>query len=531
MASTTVAIMEAVLRADTKGFDAAMGRSETRMQKVGKAAGVAGLAIAAGLAIGAKVAVDAAVDLNETINKTEVVFGDSAAAVEAWADTTATSIGTSKQAALEGASSFGLMFTQMGFGEGNASKLSQRLVTLSADLGSFNNASQPEIQEAMSAAFRGEYDSLQKFVPTINAAAVQQQALIETGKKNVANLTAQEKAQATYTLMMEGTKKAQGDFERTSGSLANQQKILRAQLEDLAAKLGAALIPALTKVAAVTQSVIAFFSKHETMTKALIIALGALAVALLAASVAQTLLNLAFLANPIVAMVVAIGALIVAFVILYKKFDFVRKHWHLLLFAFGLLPGIIAIIVRQVINHWDQIKGAVIALKDAVVGAWNRVKEITTSVWGSVASFVKDKVADLKRIFGDLKQAATDAFNWIADKVRSILGPFQTAVSWAERLLGVLRDIGNAPTAPAGPGAFHHPQGASGGIVTRPTLAMIGEAGPEAVVPLSRTPGSRSLAGLGGPVQINLHLGGRQIASALVDLDQRQKRQGGRGFL
>lgn len=38
---------------------------------------------------------------------------------------------------------------------------------------------------------------------------------------------------------------------------------------------------------------------------------------------------------------------------------------------------------------------------------------------------------------------------------------------------------------------------AQGGIVTRPTLAMIGEAGPEAVVPLSR-------GGLGG-ITINVN--------------------------
>jgi hypothetical protein len=40
--------------------------------------------------------------------------------------------------------------------------------------------------------------------------------------------------------------------------------------------------------------------------------------------------------------------------------------------------------------------------------------------------------------------------------------------------------------------------GATGGIVTRPTVALIGEAGPEAVVPLNRTPGSSPLPGGGG---------------------------------
>ncbi len=49
---------------------------------------------------------------------------------------------------------------------------------------------------------------------------------------------------------------------------------------------------------------------------------------------------------------------------------------------------------------------------------------------------------------------------------------------------------------------------ARGGIVTRPTLAMIGEAGPEAVVPLSSAGGRRTL-------EINLHLD-RQVLSSFV---------------
>lgn len=50
-------------------------------------------------------------------------------------------------------------------------------------------------------------------------------------------------------------------------------------------------------------------------------------------------------------------------------------------------------------------------------------------------------------------------------------------------------------------GAAGFPQigfGQEGGIVTRPTLAVLGEAGAEAVVPLNRTRGNRPLGGVGG---------------------------------
>ena len=38
-------------------------------------------------------------------------------------------------------------------------------------------------------------------------------------------------------------------------------------------------------------------------------------------------------------------------------------------------------------------------------------------------------------------------------------------------------------------------RGATGGIVNRPTVALIGEAGPEAVIPLNKTPGNSPLPG------------------------------------
>ena len=47
--------------------------------------------------------------------------------------------------------------------------------------------------------------------------------------------------------------------------------------------------------------------------------------------------------------------------------------------------------------------------------------------------------------------------------------------------------------------------GASGGIVTKPTIALIGEAGPEAVVPLSQAPGASALGSGGGAPIINIY--------------------------
>lgn len=63
---------------------------------------------------------------------------------------------------------------------------------------------------------------------------------------------------------------------------------------------------------------------------------------------------------------------------------------------------------------------------------------------------------------------------------------------------------------------FPIPEGATGGIVNRPTVALIGEAGPEAVIPLSRVPGNQPLPAMGfgggGSITIPLVVDGRVLA-------------------
>jgi hypothetical protein len=74
--------------------------------------------------------------------------------------------------------------------------------------------------------------------------------------------------------------------------------------------------------------------------------------------------------------------------------------------------------------------------------------------------------------------------------------------------------------------------GQHGGIVTRPTFALIGEAGPEAVVPLDRTPGSRPLAATAGssnqPILVTLEVDGRKLAQALFNSNTDYQRHNGR---
>lgn len=190
--------------------------------------------------------IDEASAINEEVAKSQQVFGESSKEVISWSKTMATSFGVSQRAALEATGIFGNLFSVVGIGPAKAADMSRSLVELAADMASFNNASPEDVLLAIRSGLVGEAEPLRRYGVLLSEARVQQVALADTGKKNVASLTNQEKAQARYEIILRDTVKAQGDVERTSGSLANQQRELAAQIANLEAQLGQALIPTLT---------------------------------------------------------------------------------------------------------------------------------------------------------------------------------------------------------------------------------------------------------------------------------------------
>jgi len=211
----------------------------------------------AGVSIGAVVSginqvADAASNMQETVSKINTLFGGAQGAVlEEWASGAAKSMGLAKQEALDAVGTMGNMFLQLGANTQKASDLSTGMVDLSADIASFHNVAggANEVLGAMQAAFRGEYDALQRYIPTINAAAVEQAALAETGKKSAKELTNLEKAMAAYTIITRDAGAATGDFERTSEGLANQQRTLESHLANITARIGTGVVPGYTSAA------------------------------------------------------------------------------------------------------------------------------------------------------------------------------------------------------------------------------------------------------------------------------------------
>jgi hypothetical protein len=260
---------------------------------------------------------------------------------------------------------------------------------------------------------------------------------------------------------------AEGRFKRLSIGLAETKE-----------SIGAALLPAI-------QAVLPFIERlgtwaQENTTTFLIVggAIAGIATAIIAINLAmkiwtattaaftvvQTAFNAVMALNPIfllVALFVAVGA---ALVILQLKFNIFGKVFE----GVGKIAGTV----------FDGIKTGFGVVVDAVTG------------------YVKTLVGIYKGLFNGIASVWNNTVGKLSFKIPG----------WVPGIGGAGFDVPDIPML------------ANGGIVSSPTLAMIGERGPEAVVPLtgSNTPG------LGNSVTINVNGGDPNAVVAALRSYMRQ---------
>lgn len=395
---------------------------------------------AAGAAFGAlqifKNSIKGASDLNESISKTNVVFGKNAGEIHKWAQSAATSMGISRNSAEEFAGSLGLIFTQMGSTTREASKMSRSWIKLASDIASFNNADPTEILNAMQSATRGEFDELQRYVPSVSAAAIQHEALAISGKESADALSQHDKLLALQKILFRDTAKAQGDFARTSSGAANQQRILNAQWEDAQAKLGKGLLPILTQAARALSKLLDFGSRNSQWIGPVTAGLVSMAAALKSVAIAQGLANVAAEANPYVRIATVILALGAALVVAYKKSEIFRNIMidtaattaqafirlgetivNTLLSAFNLIVqgaakgfGWLPVVGKRIKESAKEIQ----AWKDSVVGSFDKASDSVEN-WSTNLKNAP-KVAKLKGDIHDLESKLYRARSQLNDR-------------------------------------------------------------------------------------------------------------------
>ena len=201
-------------------------------------------------------AIQVASNIQEVQNVVDVAFGDMAWKAEKFAKTAITQFGMSELSAKKTASTYMAMAKSMGINEQASSDMAINLAKLSGDVASFFNISQELADVRLKSVFTGETETLKELGVVMTQANLQQFAYSQGINKNIRDMSQAEITTLRYRFVMESLAMAQGDFARTSGSWANQIRLLKEQWKQLLGIIGDGLISVLTPVIQVINAVI-----------------------------------------------------------------------------------------------------------------------------------------------------------------------------------------------------------------------------------------------------------------------------------
>ena len=198
---------------------------------------------------GANALIQLASSAEEMRNKSATVFGAFAGDVTRQLNIFADATGRST-IELEGmAASVQDTFVPLGFARGEAADLSVQLTKLATDVASFQNAQDPEVMAAFQSALVGNHEAVRRFGIVITESTLQAELNRMGIRKNINELTNEEKVRARLNLLIAGSGDAIGDAAKTSDSFENSQKRMNAELTELAVGVLTPLLPKLAELA------------------------------------------------------------------------------------------------------------------------------------------------------------------------------------------------------------------------------------------------------------------------------------------
>ncbi|MFT3951175.1 MAG: hypothetical protein QM689_04375 [Oscillospiraceae bacterium] len=186
---------------------------------------------------------------------------------------------------------------------------------------------------------------------------------------------------------------------------------------------------------------------------------------------------------------------------------------------------------------WGGIKKAFSAVGTwfgkIFLGAWEGIKNVFSTVgdfFGGLWDTIKEKFSAIGSAIGDaIGGAFADVVNTILDFAENTINGFIRAINWA---IGAINNIPGVKIDTIN--ELNIQPLAKGGIVSRPTIAQVGEAGKEAVVPLENNTGwldtiaqklsvlinGGSSGGAGGDVYV--YIGNEQLDARIVRAMRKQ---------
>jgi hypothetical protein len=215
-------------------------------------AGVALTAITAGLAR----TVQTASSYAESINAVNVAFGKSAQGIIDFGKTAATTLGVSQVDFNNAAVRFSAFAERIVGSGGDASKFIAEISTRASDFASVFNIEVSEALQVFQSGLAGEAEPLKRFGINLLDSEVKAYAMANGIGEVGRQLTETEKVQARYGLLMQATGKTQGDFANTSDGLANQLRILTAEVSNTEIEIGNQLLPVMAELLPIVRDLV-----------------------------------------------------------------------------------------------------------------------------------------------------------------------------------------------------------------------------------------------------------------------------------
>lgn len=372
--------------------------------------------------------------------------------------------------------------------------------------------------------------------------------LLEQGAAGYAKLAAEIDKNGVAQQMADARMKGlKGSLEQLKGSM-----------ETAAIQIGTIMAPTIQSLAKFIQGLVDKFSGLPEPVQRVIIIVGAIVAAIgplilvagaLSSAIGNIILlapkiSLAFtairtaamslwttlMANPFVAIAAAV---VVMAIVIYKNWDTIKAF---LLAAWDMIKNAAVAVwdwLVEAFKKWGEylfvaITGPIGLLVLALIKNWDTIKEATSAIWEGIKNTITGTIDLIKSGVTSgldaVKKAFTTVFNGIKSIVTGIMDNITGAVKGAINLViggvntlirGLNRINFSLPSWIPGVGGKSFginipeiPALAKGGIVDQPTLALIGEAGPEAVVPLSSPQGRSAVGGVNiapGAVQITIN--------------------------
>lgn len=187
-------------------------------------------------------AVDLGSQITEVENVVDVAFGSMSDKAYKFASTAKEQFGLSELAAKQYSGTMMAMMKSSGVAQDAASKMSISLAGLAGDIASFYNIDTDTAFQKIRAGISGEIEPLRQLGINLSVANMEAYALSRGITTSYNAMSQAEKVALRYNYLMSVTGDVQGDFARTSGTWANQVRLLTLNFQSLSAVIGQGLI-------------------------------------------------------------------------------------------------------------------------------------------------------------------------------------------------------------------------------------------------------------------------------------------------